>query len=349
MSDPEGLPGHVRTVLGDVPAAHLGLTLVHEHVRMDCSPLLAAHGYVPDEGLGPFDAAIAAECRWNPGAHPDNYRFTEDQPVLDDLVDYRELGGGTIVDATPFDLGRDPEALVDFARRSGLHLVMGTGYYLEATHRAHLPAGDEERATYDAIVADCAPDRAIRPGIIGEIGTFDPPTASELRVVRGAARAALDTGLPLSVHLHPWSDTAEVVLDVIAETGLPIERVLLNHLSTAVGRDEQLARVLSTGARISFDLCGFDHSLLGPGRWPPSDDDAMRTTVDLLRGPHAEQVMVSQDIGVRTRLRHYGGWGYGHMLRHLVPVLQRHGATDDEVRQLLVDNPARWLTLASPA
>jgi phosphotriesterase-related protein len=341
--------GLVRTVLGDVPVEALGLTLVHEHVRMDCSPLLAAHGYVPDPTLGPFDAAIAAECRWNPGAHPDNYRFTEDDPVLEDLVDYRELGGGTIVDATPFDLGRDPDALVDFARRSGLHLVMGTGYYLEATHRAHLPAGDEERATYDAILADCAPGNAVRPGIIGEIGTFDPPTASELRVVRGAARAALDTGLSLSVHLHPWSDTAEVVLDVIAETGLPIERVLLNHLSTAVGRDEQLDRVLATGARISFDLCGFDHSLLGPGRWPPSDDDAMATTVRLLRGPYAQQVMVSQDIGVRTRLRHYGGWGYGHMLRHLVPVLQRHGATDAEVRQLLVDNPARWLTLAHPA
>jgi phosphotriesterase-related protein len=59
--------------------------------------------------------------------------------------------------------------------------------------------------------------------------------------------------------------------------------------------------------------------------------------------------MVSQDIGVRTRLRHYGGWGYGHMLRHLVPVLRGHGATDEEVRMLLVENPARWLTLAEAA
>lgn len=349
MSGPAPAGGLVRTVLGDVPADSLGMTLVHEHVRMDCSPLLAAHGYVADPGVGVFDAAVAAECRWNPGAHPDNYRFTEYEPVLDDLRDFAALGGGTIVDATPLDLGRDPDALVRFARESELTIVMGTGYYLEATHRAHLPAGGEEQATYDAILADCADERAVRPGIIGEIGTNDPPTASELRVVRGAARAALDTGLPLSVHLHPWSDTAERVMEVIGETGLPIERVLLNHLSTAIGREEQLARVLATGARISFDLCGFDHSLLGPGRWPPSDDEAMATTVALLRGPHAEQVMVSQDIGVRTRLRHYGGWGYGHMLRHLVPVLRRHGATDDEIRMLLVENPARWLTLAEPA
>jgi len=335
----------VRTVLGDVRAESLGLTLVHEHVHMDVTPLAAAHGYTADEDPGVFDRDAAAECRWNPGAHPDNYRFTEYEPVLNDLRDFAALGGGTVVDATPFDLGRNPEALVQFSRDSGLHIIMGTGYYLEATHRPHLPIGDEEQATYDAIVADCSDDRAVRPGIIGEIGTFDPPTDSELRCVRGAARAARDTGLPLSVHLHPWSDTAEQVVDVIGETGLALDRVLLNHLSTAVGHEQQLDRVLATGARMSFDLCGFDHSLLGPGRWPPSDHDTMATTVKILHSPHADQVMISQDIGVRTRLRHYGGWGYGHLIRHLVPVLRSQGATDDDLDRLLVRTPAQWLTL----
>jgi phosphotriesterase-related protein len=336
----------VRTVLGDVAANSLGVTLIHEHVHMDCVPLLEAHGYTPDPTVGTFDGAAAAECRWNPGAHPDNYRFTEYEPVLDDLRDFADLGGGTIVDATPLDLGRNTDALVRFARASNLKIIMGTGFYLEATHRSRLPSGDEENATYAAILADCDDRQAVRPGIIGEIGTFDPPTPSELRVLRGAARAARDTGLPLTVHLHPWSDTAEQVIDVIGETGLPIERVLLNHLSTAIGREEQISRVLATGARISFDLCGFDHSLLGPGRWPPSDHDAMATTISLLRGPHAEQVMISQDIGVRTRLRRYGGWGYGHMLRHLVPVLRGQGATEKEVNMLLIQNPSRFLTIA---
>ena len=91
MSGPVPTSGLVRTVLGDVPADSLGVTLVHEHVRMDVSPLLAAHGYVADPGVGVFDAAVAAECRWNPGAHPDNYRFTEYEPVLDDLRDFASI------------------------------------------------------------------------------------------------------------------------------------------------------------------------------------------------------------------------------------------------------------------
>ena len=55
--------------------------------------------------------------------------------------------------------------------------------------------------------------------------------------------------------------------------------------------------------------------------------------------------MISQDIGVRTRLRRYGGWGYGHLLRHLVPVLRSHGASEDDLDRLLVRTPARWLSL----
>lgn len=317
---------------------------------MDCSQLAAAHGYIPNPDPGPFDFAAATECRWNPGAHPDNYRFTQHDPVLADLIDFQNLGGGAIVDATPLDLGRNPEALAELSRSSGLHVIMGTGYYLEATHRAFIAAGDEERATYDAIVAEHdngAPGTGgIRPGMIGEIGTSDPPTEGELRVVRGAARASLDTGLPLSIHLHPWGDNADQVLDVVADTGLAIHTVLLNHMSTAVGEDERLRQLLATGVQLSFDLFGFDHSLLGPGRWPPSDDEGVASIAMLAAEGFGEQIMMSQDVGVRTRLREYGGWGYGHMLRHLVPLLGAHGVTSDGIHQILVTNPAKFLTLS---
>lgn len=336
----------VRTVLGDIPASSLGTTLIHEHLYMDCSTLAAAHGYIPDPDPGEFDLAAAAECRWNPGAHPDNYRFTQHDPVLDDLVDYRELGGGAIVDATPLDLSRNPEALATLSRESGLHVVMGTGYYLEATHRAFVDSGTEEHSTFDLITAEHSSNAAIRPGIIGEIGTSDPPTAGELRSVRGAARAAVETGLPLSVHLHPWGDNADRVLDVVGETGLELNRVLLNHMSTAVGEDDRLRHLLGSGVLLSFDLFGFDHSLLGPGRYPPSDDEGVATIAALIAEGYGQQVMMSQDVGVRTRLRAYGGWGYGHMLRHLVPLLDAHGVDAQGIQTLFVANPARYLSLA---
>ena len=155
------MTGVVRTVLGDIPASSLGTTLVHEHLHMDCSELATAHSYVPDPPPGTFDLMVAAECRWNPGAHPDNYRLTEHDAVLEDLQDLAALGGGTIVDATSVDLGRNPTALALLSQESGLNVVMGTGYYLEATHRPFIPEGDEEQASFDLITGEHSADRGI--------------------------------------------------------------------------------------------------------------------------------------------------------------------------------------------
>ena len=41
----------------------------------------------------------------------------------------------------------------------------------------------------------------------------------------------------------------------------------------------------------------------------------------------------------------YGGNGYGHVLRTIVPWLRREGVTDDELVTMLVENPRRILTI----
>jgi phosphotriesterase-related protein len=293
---------------------------------------------------------VAGECRWNPGAHPDNYRFTADDAVLEDLIGYRAAGGRTVVDATPLDLGRSPAVLRRQAQDSGLHVVMGTGYYLEASHRPHVPSGGEEEATYDLVVREHRDGiDGARPGIIGEIGTSDPPTQAELRVLRGAARAAVETGLPLTVHLHPWGHNGEPVIEVVCDAGLAPTRLLLNHLTTAVDDARYLDRLLQTGVGLAFDLFGFDHSLLQTGRYPPTDHDVARTVARLIAAGHGRQLFLSQDVGVRTRLTRYGGWGYAHLLDHVVPMLLTLGPTTQDVETMLVRNTSELLTLRPAA
>jgi phosphotriesterase-related protein len=341
----------VRTVTGDIEVTDVGITLIHEHLHMDATPMLAGHGYAADdEGSGPFTLAHAAECRWNPGAHAGNYSFTEVDAVVEDLRDARDLGVTLVVDATPIDLGRSPRALVALARATGLGVVMGTGYYLAASHRAVLPRGSEADATYRRILDEHENGiDGVRPGIIGEIGTGHPPDASELAVLRGAARAAVDTGLVLSVHVHPWGDGGRAAMATIASVGLAPGRVILHHMNTAVGDPDYLGDLLASGAHLAFDLFGFDHSLLGAGRYPPSDADCADAIVGLVEAGWVRQIVVSQDIGVRTRLRRYGGWGYGHLLRHVVPLLRARGLDDDTLTTLLVDNPARLLAMEETA
>ncbi len=338
------------TVLGPVDPAGLGVTLIHEHVRMDTTPVLAVHGYRED-GDGPFDLERAAEARWNPGTHPDNYRLTEPDLAIEELGRFEDAGGRTVVDVTPPDLGRDPEALVAISRATGLHVVMGAGHYLAPVHPPDL-AGRSVEAIADSLVdewRDGVAGTGVRPGIIGEIGTADPPDPAELRVVEAAAGASRATGLAISVHLHPWGRTGDTVLGTLLEAGAAPDRIVLGHLTTAHDDRAYLDRLAASGAYLAFDLFGFDHSLLGAGRYPPSDADVAATVARLVRDGLGDRLLVSQDIGVRTRLHRYGGWGYDHLLRHVVPLLRAAGLDDAALGQLLVDNPARVLTVTPEA
>ncbi|MFP5342256.1 MAG: phosphotriesterase [Candidatus Limnocylindria bacterium] len=339
------------TVTGPVDPATLGVTLMHEHVWMDTTPVLAVHGY-PADADGPFDAERAAEARWNPGSHPDNYRLTDEDTAVAELAHVAAAGGATVVDVTPIGLGRDPRALAAIARRTGLRIVMGGGYYLGPVHPPGL-ADRSEAAIADAMIEEAwsgVDGSGIRPGIIGELGTSDPPRPEELRVLRAAAVASRATGLALSVHLHPWGRTGELVADTLLEAGADPARVILGHLTTAHDDAPYLRRLASRGTTLAFDLFGFDHSLLGPGRYPPSDADVAATVVRLVREEGlGDRILLSQDVGVRTRLRRYGGWGYDHLLRHVVPLLHSGGLDGPAVTRLLVDGPRRLLTIAEAA
>jgi phosphotriesterase-related protein len=334
------------TVDGLVPVEQLGMTLFHEHLHMDATNLLSVHGYTSST-VRPFDAEAAAEARWNPGSHPDNYRFTEDELIAKEAGHFRTAGGGAIVDQTPPALGRDPEALRAISRSAGVHVIMGAGHYLAPTHAEWVRnASDAELA--DRLSKECRsgdPATGVLPGIIGEVGTSIPIHPEEARVLRAAARAALESGLSVSVHLHPWGRTGHDALDVLLGEGLAPERIALGHLTTAWDDEAYLRGLADRGASLVFDLFGFDHSLIGIGRWPPSDLEVAKVVVELFRAGLGDQVLISHDIGVRSRLVAYGSWGYAHIPQHVVPLLVELGLSGADIELLLVANPGRLLTV----
>ena len=338
---------YAMTVTGPVPVSELGPPHVHEHLYMACRPLLRIHDY-PVVTSEPLTMCNAAEARWNPGGFPDNYHQTDVEQVLEELEPFAAAGGRTIVDVTPRGLSRDPLILRDISERSGLNVVMGGFYYLAATH----PAGTAERSTEDLASETVDEWRngvdgtGIRPGIIGEVGTYDPVQPEEFRMLRAAAWAHLDTDLPISIHLHPWGFEGIKVLDALVAEGVDPQRVIMGHMNTAIDNLPYQLEMLERGANLAYDLMGFDHSLIGLGKYPPSDYDIVQGMVGLAGRGHLEQLFVSQDMGgVKTRLLAYGGWGYAHTLNHVLPLFRDAGWSDDEVETLIVANPARVLAI----
>jgi phosphotriesterase-related protein len=336
----------VMTVRGRVDPAELGITLAHEHLWMDSTPLLAVHGYRPGEGAS-WDSFIAAEARWNPGVHSDNYRLTDVKAAVEELRPFVAAGGRTVVELTPPTLGRDPVRVREIATGAGVHVAQGSGQCLEQLHEPWI-ANATEPAITARLCADARegiPGTGIRAGIYGEIGTSDPVRTGEIRVLRAVATAACETALAISVHLHPWGHQGASVLDILLDAGADPRRLILGHVSTAIDQPDELRGLLDRGAVLGFDLFGFDHSLLGPGRWPPSDRDVAATIAGLLREGYRDSIVLGQDVGVRTRLRRWGGWGYGHLLEHVVPLLRELGAGGDNLDAMLVRTPARLLAV----
>ena len=336
----------VMTVAGRIPAGELGVTLIHEHLIMDTRQVLdRVHRYEPVTAAGLGDPA---EARWNPGTFRENYDLSDPALVMGELA---ALGGSvrTIVDCTPMDIGRDPSGLRLIAATTGVHVVMGGGWYLHGVRDAcyrSMTAGQMTELLVEEF-RDGVGSTGIRPGIIGELGTSDPVDAEEIKVLRAAAAASRQTGLAVSVHLHPWSKHGIEVARILESSGMPMHKLILNHMTTAHDDAAYLTALLPYGCYLAFDLFGFDHSLLAVGRYPPSDYDVASTVARLIRDGHASQLLISQDIGVRTRLRAFGGWGFGHLTRHIAPLLTKLGASAADLHAILVQNPRDVLSITA--
>jgi phosphotriesterase-related protein len=122
--------GYMMTVLGRVPVSEMGITLMHEHILIDASnkwvpPACCAAGHIGEQKV---QIGILGALRMNPLMNRDNCRLVDVDLAVNELLKFRELGGATVVDPTNIGIGRDPAALQQIARRTGLHIVMSTGF-----------------------------------------------------------------------------------------------------------------------------------------------------------------------------------------------------------------------------
>ena len=310
---------HVQTVLGPIEPASLGVTLPHEHTQI-------ALWHVP--------------ARW------DYWQLTKDEPiVLDELEAFRTAGGSALVDLTLPGVGRDPDWLARIARGSGLHVVMGCGWYRGAYYP---PEARIDRRAVDDLADELVLEATegvgttgIRPGIIGEIGTDKPwVSAQEERVHRAAARAARRTGLAVTTH-GVLSAVGLDQLRILEEEGLDPARVVIGHADSYPVLEHHLA-IIDRGASVEFDFLGMSFTPLERHGEPR----VIELLCDLLARGHVERVLLSQDVCNDAQLRRYGGNGYAYLATTFLPRLREAGVSDAEIDTMTVANPRRILTIA---
>ncbi len=337
--------GQAMTVAGPIPAADLGVTLVHEHLLNDCrcwwnNPRDARRSRL---ACDPVHPGILGELRMDPFVNLSNCTLDDERLAVAELADVAALGGRTVVDPTCQGIGRDPRALLRISQATRLNVVMGGGFYLQASHPERvrgMSAGDIADEIVEEAVEGVA-GTGIRIGLIGEIGISADVTAEEEKSLRGAAQAQRRTGLPLMVHLPGWFRVAHRVLDLVAEEGGDLRHTVLCHMNPSGADAAYQVALAGRGAFLGYDMIGMDFFYADQGVQCPSDEDNARAITGLIDRGCLDRLLLSQDVFLKMMLTRYGGFGYAYLQRHFLPRLRRHGATEAQIAQMMVGNPRR--------
>jgi phosphotriesterase-related protein len=344
----------VQTVLGLVEAGSLGVTLMHEHLLTDLSsyfvePTEASQRKLAYEPVRIENLGWIKTHRMN---NIDDLRLTDEQVAIEEAMLYKQAGGKTIVEVSSIGLHRDPEGLARISRATGLNIIMGSGYYVGASHPPELlRKGEEEIAeeiTQDILVG--VGDTGIRSGIIGEIGCTIPLLEEEKKVLRASALAQQRTGAAISVHPSSSDDLVLEIMDILGEAGADLHRTIICHVNHFGFSREALCRLADAGCYIEIDNFGqdaipFPNFVFGHFLETPSDTQRIDAVKKLIKDGYIKQILISGDRCLKQHLTKFGGYGYAHIVNNIVPWMKSMDISDKDIENILVENPKRVLTL----
>jgi phosphotriesterase-related protein len=315
----------VETVRGPVDASELGQTLAHEHV---------------------FVLTADVQQNW-----PDEWG--DEEARIDDavakLTELADVGVKTIVDPTVVGLGRYIPRIQRVAERVPLNIVVATGIYTynEVPHffksrgKGLDPSLPEPMV--DLFVRDLTKgvaDTGVKAAFLKCAVDEDGLTPGVERVMRAVAQAQLQTGAPVMVHTHPGTQQGLAVQRVLAEEGVAPEQVQLAHSGDSADVDH-LSELADAGFLLGMDRFGLITAA--------SNEQRIDTVAELCRRGYAGSMVLSHDTAcyidwAEPAARDWlPDWNYLYIHRSVLPALREQGVTDEQIDQMLVENPRRWL------
>jgi phosphotriesterase-related protein len=362
-----GFKGKVQTVLGLIEPEAMGVTLPHEHLFTDMTGFFNE----PDDDQAsrtahqPISLDNLSWIRSNRMNSLHNLQPFEEELAIREAMLFKEAGGGTIVEQTPISMGREPAKMMNVAHATGLNIIMGTAYYRETQvlwdssqgggwvsrklgnyPSAFIDTVTEEHLTQTFVRDIVEGDGGARAGFIGELGCSRPLTGNEQKILLAATVAQRQTGALMTVHPGFHEESPLEIIKVLTEAGADISHMVMSHMSISVGSHRTRCKIAETGCYLEWDLFGWG------GEFPqqptlvdiPSDQGRVRQIMQLIEEGYLNQVLISHDVCNRIRLSGYGGSGYAHILKTVVPIMYQKGLTEEQIYTIMVENPKRAFT-----
>lgn len=340
------LRGKVQTVSGLISPDEMGITLSHEHCLYDSMCIFNEPKEEASEKAAyePVSFKNVGFIRYHGLDYRDNLLLLNEEQAIGELMLFRRAGGGTVVDMTNVDIGRDPLALRRISQSTGLNIVMGSGYYVKVSQSLEVMGTRTEESIADEIIRDILDgvnETGIRSGVIGEIGCSWPLEDSERRVLRAAGMAQRETGAPLVVHPGRYEKAPKEIIKILKEIGGDLSHTVISHIDRTLFEPENRYALADEGCYLAYDEWGFE------GYYPESlsvtdilnDTQRIAQIKDLVAKGYSSQILISHDICQKCRYLAFGGHGYIHILYNAMPVMRRRGMSEELINDLLIENP----------
>jgi phosphotriesterase-related protein len=312
----------VETVNGPIDVEELGLTLIHEHFRT-----------TDEAGRFQFPHLYDEQGEWDAAMHDANA--------------VKGHGVKTVVEPSAMFLQRDAAFSKRVADESGLNVLLPTGVY---TYE-HLPQSLGNR-TEDQLAEIFVHD--IEQGIQGtgikaafiKCAADEPGVTPNVeKVHRAAARTSQQTGRPIMAHSRPASGTGLDQMRIFSQEGADPARVQVAHTGDTDDLD-YIERLLDTGCWIGMDRYGLDIFL--------PTEQRQKTVLALLEKGHANRMFLSQDwcstldwftpeMEEQLKPTAAPNWSMTFLFEQVIPELKGRGMTDEQLNQMMVENPKGWL------
>jgi phosphotriesterase-related protein len=312
----------VDSVTGPVDLDELGTTLIHEHFRT-----------TDEAGRFQFPHLYDEQAEWD--------------AAMSDANAVEGHGVKTVVEPSAMFLHRDVSFSKRVAEESGLQVIVATGIYTYDYLPQFLQNRDEDAiaAIFVHEIENGIQGTDIKPAFIKCAADEPGITPNIEKVHRAAARASVQTGLPIMAHSHPASGTGPEQMRIFREEGVEPAKVQVAHTGDTDDLD-YIEKLLDTGCWIGMDRYGLDLYL--------PTEQRNKTVLTLLERGYADRMFLSQDycstidwfpaeVQEYLKTNEVPKWSMTLLFEEVIPALEERGMTGDQLRTMLEENPKRWL------
>jgi len=308
----------INSVLGPLDTTALGFTLMHEHVTASAPGILQNYPEFLGERI--IDRAVEG------------------------LIEARNGGVATIVDASTFDLGRDVNVLAEASRRSGVNIIVITGWFHDPDHFIGDWDADRFARLFIREIEEGIAGTDIRAGILKAAADVEGVTPGREIMLRAVARAHHRTGVPIMLHSYAPGEIGRQQLSILQEEGVDMGRVKVDHSldTTDIG---YLTWLLEQGCYLGLERCPAMNV---------SAAERTRTIKALIDAGWAHRLLPSHDyLLVRSvpelpaKIREFietniAPYGFLYLKKVVFPQLIEAGIPEEVINSLFIDNPQRF-------